>query len=85
MFHNCKRVGYHRLGVPKYLDNVHRLFVRHCKSCAYIYAGKIIVNAEGKVSIKQMNHHVALNEQSMGDLDSHKVNVEPSDSPPQNP
>lgn len=53
--HDCKKAGYHRLGVPVYLDTTRRLFVRHCKSCAYVYAAKIKVSSEGKVGVDRMN------------------------------
>ncbi len=71
--HDCKKAGYHRLGSPAYLDQMKRLFVRHCKCCPYVYAGKINVNANQEVSVSQMN--------KSGEFDSRKPNGTESNSP----
>ncbi len=72
--HDCKKAGYHRLGSPTYLDQIKRLFVRHCKCCPYIYAGRINVNSNQEVSVTQMNKN--------GEFDSRQESKSDANSPP---
>ena len=51
--HNCKKEGFHRLGVPRFIDNKKRKFFRLCKSCEYAYVAEIVVIGDRVKVVKQ--------------------------------